>query len=91
MKAAGDSVIGYGFRNAEDFFRQTIEAQLLEKKIVAIKQQKEYAEVVEQAMQDMYPTIKPCEEIKFSPRRTLQSYLMDFSQDEFMEKQTMKM
>jgi hypothetical protein len=79
IKTAHHSVKRYNRRKSEDFLKQIIEAQLLEHKFLAIKQKQEYAKVVEKGMKEMYPTIKPCDEIKFSHRRTLQSYLRDFS------------
>lgn len=52
--------------------------KLLEQRGRLTKAQLEYARVEEQAMNKMYPMAKPAEEIKFSPRRTLERYLNIF-------------
>ncbi len=39
------------------------------------KEQREYAKAEENAMMQMYPTIKPSEEVRFSHLRTLERYV----------------
>ncbi len=39
------------------------------------KEQREYAKAEENAMMQMYPAIKPSEEVRFSHLRTLEKYI----------------
>jgi hypothetical protein len=39
------------------------------------KEQLEYAKAEERAMMQMYPIMKPCEEVRFSHLRTLERYI----------------